>query len=141
MPATSTTARRLCAYQVALDRLARPARPTTAPRRCAPTGDGTLHALLTASTYFTLAYIYVVIGSKDLLTSIEVPRTTFAVCFYLVYLTGVFGGVSTAAETQCHHAPAQWSVPAVLLRLGHYTPMEAPVLGRGGSAHLRCTRR
>ena len=90
MPTISTTARRLRAYQAALDRLARPARPTTASRRCArqraPTGDGTLHALLTASTYFTLAYIYVVIGSKDLLTSIEVPRTTFAV-LYPVYLT------------------------------------------------------
>ena len=87
MPTISTTARRLRAYQATLDRLARPARPTTASRRCAPAGDGTLHALLTVSAYFTLAYIYVVIGSKDLLTSIEVPRTTFAVCFYLVYLT------------------------------------------------------
>ena len=51
------------------------------------TAHCTLHALLTVSAYFTLAYIYVVIGSKDLLTSIEVPRTTFAVFFYLVYLT------------------------------------------------------
>ena len=57
-----------------------------ADRRCAPAGDGTLHALLTVSAYFTLAYIYVVIGSIDLLTSIEVPRTTFAV-LYPVYLT------------------------------------------------------
>ena len=86
MPTISTTARRLRAYQATLDRLARPARPTTASRRCAPAGDGTLHALLTVSAYFTLAYIYVVIGSIDLLTSIEVPRTTFAV-LYPVYLT------------------------------------------------------
>ena len=70
MPTISTTARRLRAYQATLDRLARPARPTTASRRCAPAGDGTLHALLTVSAYFTLAYIYVVIGSIDLLTSI-----------------------------------------------------------------------
>ena len=86
MPTISTTARRLRAYQATLDRRARPARPTTASRRCAPAGDGTLHALLTVSAYFTLAYIYVVIGSIDLLTSIEVPRTTFAV-LYPVYLT------------------------------------------------------
>ena len=86
MPTISTTARRLRAYQATLDRLARPARPTTASRRCAPAGGGTLHALLTVSAYFTLAYIYVVIGSIDLLTSIEVPRTTFAV-LYPVYLT------------------------------------------------------
>ena len=78
MPTISTTARRLRAYQATLDRLARPARPTTASRRCAPAGDGTLHALLTVSAYFTLAYIYVVIGSIDLLTSSEVPRTMYS---------------------------------------------------------------
>ena len=97
MPTISTTARRLRAYQAALDRLARPARPTTASRRCAPAGDGTLHALLTVSAYFTLAYIYVVIGSIDLLTSIEVPRTTFAVLYPVVEASVVDASVAPPA--------------------------------------------
>ena len=75
MPTISTTARRLRAYQATLDRRARPARPTTASRRCAPTGDGTLHALLTVFAYYRyhwypiLPYFYTVIGSIDLLAS------------------------------------------------------------------------
>ena len=79
MPTISTTARRLRAYQATLDRRARPARPTTASRRCAPTGDGTLHAMLTVSAYYgyhwylTLAYFHMVIGSIDLLTSSDSP--------------------------------------------------------------------
>ena len=79
MPTISTTARRLRAYQATLDRRARPARPTTASRRCAPTGDGTLHALLTVLAYYRyhwypiLPYFYTVIGSIDLLASSDSP--------------------------------------------------------------------
>ena len=95
MPTISTTARRLRAYQATLDRRARPARPTTASRRCAPTGDGTLHALLTVLAYYRyqwypiLPYFYTVIGSIDLLTSSDSPVYLHpsAVFFYPVYLT------------------------------------------------------
>ena len=95
MPAVSTTARRLRAYQATLDRRARPARPTTASRRCAPTGDGTLHALLTVLAYYwyhwypILPYFYTVIGSIDLLASSDSPVYLHpsAVFFYPVYLT------------------------------------------------------
>ena len=104
MPTDSTTERRLRAYQATLDRLARPARPTTASRRCAPAGDGTLHALLTVSAYFTLAYIYVVIGSIDLLTSIEVPRTTFAVLYPVVEASVVDASVAPPAIAQARVA-------------------------------------
>ena len=95
MPTISTTARRLRAYQATLDRRARPARPTTASRRCAPTGDGTLHALLTVLAYYwyhwypILPYFYTVIGSIDLLASSDSPVYLHpsAVFFYPVYLT------------------------------------------------------
>ena len=98
MPTISTTARRLRAYQATLDRRARPARPTTASRRCAPTGDGTLHALLTVLAYLSyyrchwypiLPYFYTVIGSIDLLASSDSPVYLHpsAVFFYPVYLT------------------------------------------------------
>ena len=79
MPTISTTARRLRAYQATLDRLARPARPTTASRRCAPTGDGTLHALLTALAYYR--YHWYPILPIDLLTSIVSPAVS---CAYVI---------------------------------------------------------
>ena len=95
MPTISTTARRLRAYQATLDRRVRPARPTTASRRCAPTGDDTWHALLTVLAYYgyhwypILPYFYTVIGSIDLLTSSDSPVYLHpsAVFFYPVYLT------------------------------------------------------
>ena len=92
MPTISTTARRLRAYQVTLDRLARPARPAAIAdvrlRAMAYCMLRCSRSLLTYSTYF-----YVVIVSIDLLTRTEVPRImhsslyTFAVFFCPVYLT------------------------------------------------------
>ena len=105
MPTISTTARRLRAYQATLDRLARPARPTTASRRCAPTGDDTLHALLTGSAYYgyhrylTLAYFYMVIGSIDLLTSSDSPMYLHpSAVFYPVYLPDELCHLTTISE-------------------------------------------
>jgi hypothetical protein len=95
MPTISTTARRLRAYQATLDRLARPARPTTASRRCAPAGDGTLHALLTVSAYFTLAYITP--------CPLHVRKKTFWGFWVKAGITRQTHPSNTPLKSQCRH--------------------------------------
>ena len=139
MPTISTTARRLRAYQATLDRRARPARPTAASRRCAPTGDGTLHALLTVLAYYwyhwypILPYFYTVIGSIDLLASSDSPVYLHpALCSLLLprvsydelcYLTTTSEYLLLQENTECHI----FCRPTVLLPfLGRHPPTQYP---------------